>query len=93
MNSTPDHDDAPAEDDQAIERILATPGNPRYPDVTVHLSTGCDGNMGSVMDKVRSALRDAGEDTNVMNQIWREVLDAGSFTEALHIVMCWVNVT
>jgi hypothetical protein len=64
------------------------------PEITVQL-TGCDSSMGAILGTVRTAMRQADvEDcATVMRALTRQVFDAGSYAEALNIVMRYVNVT
>jgi hypothetical protein len=73
----------------------ADPERPLYPEVTVHLSTGHDGNIAAVMATVREAMRRAGvpDYTTVASHIWAGIFEAGSYDEALNIVMRYVSVT
>lgn len=68
---------------------------PLYPGVTVHLSTGHDGNIGAIMGTVRDAMRRAGvpDYTTVMSHLTAEIFGAGSYDESLNIVMRYVSVT
>lgn len=65
---------------------------PRYPDVTVPLS-GQDGNIFFIMGRVRGALRKAGVSDADQAAFPDEVMNAGSYEEALRVVMRWVHVT
>jgi hypothetical protein len=73
----------------------ADPERPLYPEVTVHLSTGHDGNIGAIMATVRDAMRRAGvpDYGTVMSHLTAEIFGAGSYTESLAIVMRYVTVT
>lgn len=72
----------------------ADPGRPLYPEVTVRLS-GQDGNVGSIMARVRDAMRQAGvpDYATVVSTMWAEVFEAESYDESLRIVMRYVEVT
>lgn len=84
--------------DQSEQPVLyqgredADPERPLYPEVTVKL-TGLDGNIGSVMGRVRDALTKAGvKDTSaIMSALWAEVMDADSYPQALQSIMRVVN--
>jgi hypothetical protein len=74
------------------------PDRPFFPDVTVHLSTGHDGNIGAVMDTVRRALARADRDgvpdpDAVANWLWKRIFASESPDEALQWVMRTVHVT
>jgi hypothetical protein len=73
----------------------ADPERPLYPEVTVHLSTGHDGNIGAIMGTVRDAMRRAGvpDYGTVMSRLTAEIFGAESYTESLAIVMRYVTVT
>jgi len=68
---------------------------PLHPEVTVHLSTGHDGNIGAVMGTVREAMRRAGVSDygTVMSHLTAEIFGAESYAESLNIVMRYVTVT
>ena len=79
----------------SADAISAVLSQPLYPDVTVHLSTGCDGNIGAVMATVRVALDRArpGDAAGIMASLQSEIFAAESYTESLAIVMRYVTVT
>ena len=79
-----------AGDDEQVSAILA--GGPRFPDVTVQV-TGQDGTIGVIIGAVRRALRRAGKDPAAADQMAAEIFGAGSYAEALAIVMRYVHVT
>jgi len=64
----------------------------RHPDVTVHLSTGCDGNIGAVMARITEGLRRGGY-ANEQDAFRKEIFNAESYDHALRICMRWVHVT
>jgi hypothetical protein len=65
---------------------------PTYPNVTVHLSTGQDGNVFAVIGTVRRALdREVG--TNAAVQFVTDAFACGSYDEVLRLVMSTVDVT
>lgn len=65
----------------------------KYPQVTVHLSTGVDSNIGSVMTVVAAAMQAAGLPRGAVNDLWKLIFDSGSYDEALNHIMRTVNVT
>lgn len=67
---------------------------PLYPGVTVKL-TGLDGNIGSVMIRVRDAFRQAGvpDYATIVSTMWAEIFQARSYDESLQIVMRYAEVT
>lgn len=66
---------------------------PRLPDVTVHLSTGQDGNIMMIIGAVRVAMRRAGHSPALLDEFSNAVMSAGSYDESLRTVMRWVTVT
>lgn len=64
---------------------------PRYPDVSIRLS-GEDGNIFSIIGRVRGALRKAGHPVSVQDEFSGAVTATASYGEALRTVMAWVNV-
>jgi hypothetical protein len=68
----------------------------KYPEVTVHLSTGVDGNVFSIIGKVADALR-RGSKQGAGPEAAKEFSDAafnsGSYDEVLRLAMCTVDVT
>jgi hypothetical protein len=78
-----------------IADVLRTPvGKPevRYPDVTVHLSTGVSGNTGAVMAAVARAMRSRGISHGDIAEFRQAVFDCGSYDAVLQLVMTLVNV-
>lgn len=76
----------------------ADPELPFFPGVTVHLSTGHDGNIGAIMDTVRRALVRADRDDvpdpdGVADWLWARIFNSGGPAEALQQVMRTVDVT
>ena len=71
---------------------MTTSTTPRFPDVHVQLS-GEDGNVFSIIGRVRRALMKAGATQEQLDGFMKEVTSAGSFDEALLVVMRWVNVS
>lgn len=66
--------------------------DPRYPDARVRL-IGEDGNIGSIMGRVTTALRrQAGVSHAVCDEFRMQVLNCASYDEALQTVMAWVTV-
>jgi len=65
---------------------------PHFPDVHVQL-TGHDGNVFAIIGRVRSALRKSGASQEQVDDFTKEVTSAGSYDDALAIVMRWVNVS
>lgn len=63
------------------------------PDVTVHLSTGQDGNIFMIIGAVRTAMRRANLLSTEMDAFSEAVMDTASYDEALQTVMKWVHVT
>jgi hypothetical protein len=64
----------------------------RYPDVEIHLSTGHDGNIFSILDTATGALRKAGH-ARAAEQLAVDLFNCGSFPEALQLVEQTVTVT
>lgn len=63
----------------------------RYPDITVQL-TGEDGNVFSIIGRVRRSLQRAGVSEADVTAFTNEVMASHSYDEALQTVMRWVNV-
>ena len=79
----------------AIDQVLHTSvGRPevKYPDVTVHLSTGVNGNTGAVMGAVSRAMRDQGVSLRDIAAFREAVFRCDSQDEVLRLVMTLVNV-
>lgn len=64
-----------------------------YPDVTVHLSTGVDGSVFSVIAAVTKQLRRSEHGPAVADAVAREAMDQGSYDDVLRYLMRTVNVT
>jgi hypothetical protein len=64
----------------------------RYPHVTVHLSTGHDGNIFSILGTATGALRKAGHKT-AAERLAHDLMATGSYDEALRLVQQTVHVT
>ena len=64
----------------------------RYPDVTVQLSHGQDGNIFAIIGTVGQKLEKAGH-ADVVSEFVHDVTSADSYHEALGKVMRWVTVT
>ena len=64
---------------------------PQYPDVTVTLSEGQDGNAFMVIAAVSKAIRRA-HGNEAANAFARRAYDAGSYAEMLQLCMSTVNV-
>ena len=62
----------------------------RYPDICVALS-GEDGNIFSIMGRVTKAMRRADVLEEDRNAFVEELTSAGSYDEALQVVMRWVD--
>lgn len=71
---------------------MTTPNGPRFAQVHVQLS-GHDGNVFAIMGRVIRALRKDGATQSDIDEFVAEVTHAGSYDEALFIVMQWVNVS
>jgi len=71
---------------------MTTSTTPRFPDVHVQLS-GQDGNVFAIIGRVRRALMNAGATQEQLDRFWEEVSNAGSYDEALRVVMRWVHVS
>jgi hypothetical protein len=71
--------------------IMATI-TPRFPDVHVQLS-GKDGNVFAIIGRVRKALRKGGANQEQLDDFTKEVMNAGSYDDALITVMRWVDVS
>lgn len=65
---------------------------PHFPDVHVQLS-GEDGNVFAIIGRVRRALIKAGATREQLECFMKEVTAAGSYDEALVVVMRWVDVS
>jgi hypothetical protein len=61
--------------------------------VTVHMSTGQDGNIFAIIGAVRRAMRQAGLEPAELDAFTKAVMLTGSYDEALQTVMKWVHVT
>jgi hypothetical protein len=64
----------------------------KYPDVTVHLSSGVNGNALSVVAVVARAIQ-RGVSREAADEYRREALGSGSYDELLAHAMSTVNVT
>ena len=64
----------------------------KYPDVTVHLSSGVDGNAFAVIAAVARAIQ-RGVSSEAANAYRREALDSESYDALLRHAMSTVNVT
>lgn len=62
----------------------------KYPDVHVQL-TGEDGNIFSIMGRVTGEMRRAGVSAVERNAYTQELMDCGSYDEALRVTMRWVS--
>lgn len=77
----------------------ADPERVFFPGITVHLSTGCGGNLGAIMGKVREGLERADRDTvpdptMIMDWLWGHIMGGGlSYDESLQLIMRTVRVT
>ena len=71
---------------------MTTSTTPRFPDVHVQLS-GHDGNVFAIIGRVRRALVNAGAAQEQLDCFQAEVTNAGSYDEALLVVMRWVHVS
>lgn len=71
---------------------MTTSNGPRFPQVYVQLS-GHDGNVFRIIGRVIGALRTGGAAQADVDEFWGEVSHAGSYDEALFIIMKWVNVS
>ena len=63
----------------------------KYPEITVKL-VGKDGNDFNLLSCCLQVMRIAGLDKQERDSFVNEVTSAQSYTEALHIMMSWVNV-
>lgn len=79
--------DAPAEDDEALDRFL----EPKYPDVHVKL-TGLDSNTGTLMGAVSSALKAHGVRPAEITE-FRLACMSGTYADALRTMGEWVDVS
>jgi hypothetical protein len=87
--------DAAEAHEAMAERAMSTPvGRPRvrYPDVTVCLSTGCDGNTGAIMAAVTSAMTARGVPAREIREFRQAVFGCSSYQNVLKLVMKTVNV-
>jgi hypothetical protein len=71
---------------------MTTSTTPRFSNVHVKLS-GHDGNVFLIIGRVRRALLKAGATQEQLNCFTKEVTSAGSYDEALAVVMRWVDVS
>ena len=71
---------------------MTTSNGPRFAQVQVQLS-GEDGNVFAIMGRVIRAIRKDGATQSDIDEFVAEVTQAGSYDEALSIVMQWVNVS
>jgi len=71
---------------------MTTSTTPRFPDVHVRL-TGKDGNVFTIIGHVGKALRQGGATEQDLADFMADVMNAGSYAEALLTVMSWVDVT
>ena len=71
---------------------MTTSTTPRFPNVHVQLS-GEDGNVFAIIGRVRRALSKAGATREQLDCFTNEVTSAGSYYEALAVVMRWVDVS
>lgn len=71
---------------------MTTSNAPRFAQVHVPLS-GHDGNVFAIMGRVIRAIRKEGATQSDIDEFLAEVTQAGSYDEALLIVMRWVNVS
>jgi hypothetical protein len=69
---------------------MTTSTTPQFPDVHVQLS-GQDGNVFAIIGRVRRALMKAGATQQQLDGFVKEVTSAGSYDEALLVVMRWVH--
>lgn len=63
----------------------------KFPDIVVPL-TGTDGNIFSLLGKVRRALIDAGVPKEEISQFAHEVFGSSSYEAAIGVIVRWVNV-
>ena len=71
---------------------MTTSTTPKFPDAHVRLS-GEDGNVFAIIGRVRRALIRAGASDDDLKSFMSEVMNAGSYDEALQTVMRWVHVS
>ena len=71
---------------------MANSTTPKFHNVCVRLS-GKDGNVFLIMGRVRRALVQAGATDEDTKAFMNEILNAGSYGEALQTVMRWVDVS
>ena len=71
---------------------MTTSNGPRFAQVQVQLS-GHDGNIFAIMGRVIRALRKEGATQSDIDEFIADVTHAGSYDEALRVVMQWVNVS
>lgn len=71
---------------------MTTSTTPQFPNVHVQLS-GQDGNVFAIIGRVRRALMKAGANQEQLDRFWEEVSNAGSYDQALAVVMRWVHVS
>jgi hypothetical protein len=79
-----------ASDTQILSRRSAGSKAPKFPNVHVQLS-GEDGNVFSIIGRVRQALVGAGASPDDVQAFADEVMEAGSYDDALRAVMRWVD--
>jgi hypothetical protein len=71
---------------------MANSTRPKFPNVHVRLS-GKDGNVFLIMGRVRRALAQAGATDEDVKSFMNEIMNAGSYGEAVQTVMRWVEVS
>jgi hypothetical protein len=79
-------------EDEILDVQSQTPSGPKFPDVHVQLS-GEDGNVFSIIGRVRRALRKGGATADDIEAFTDEVETSGCYDEALRTVMRWVDVS
>ena len=71
---------------------MTTNTTPKFPTARVRLS-GRDGNVFGIMGRVRRALVQAGATDDDVKTFMGQMMVAGSYEEAVQIVMQWVDVS
>lgn len=75
---------------EILDENSAKPAGPKFPDVRVKL-VGEDGNVFAIIGRVCRALRQGGANEADVKAFTDEIQAAGSYDEALVVVMRWVD--
>jgi len=85
---TYDNYDLPAEDDEALEKVLRS-FKPRYPEIEVQL-VGEDGNAFFIISRVRAALKEGGVSHHEIEEFSEEAM-SGDYDGVIQTCMRWVS--